>query len=635
MKSSVTESHTSKAGSNGKDDQIKKLEKKIRILEQEQSMFKALLDTIPDHIYFKDRKSRFIILSKALIEWFGANAIEDVKGKTDFDIFSGEHANQAYEDEQNIIKTGIPIINKEEKETWEDGRITWVSTSKVPLINKSGKITGIVGISRDMTEKKEIEAKLKKYRENLEESKRQTDIILSNVDEGLFLLNQDYTIAGQYSRELKNILEESKLANRNLLDILRDKVDPEILEVTHQYLEFLFDDKYEELMLHDLNPLYQMEMVINNSKKYLTFNFKRIKNFKSREKSVIITVNDVTKEIMLTQSLEEQKAESKRKMDWMLCVLNIEPGMLKEFITSVQEEMAQIDNAFQQLVASQKENSVLNNLYRSLHTIKGNASLLELDFLADQAHNAEDVVAQIKNKMKLVARDRKELESQIEGIHKTYDELRELIHHIAKIHDQFRTKRTHEQKQLVKSLEKLVASVSESYNKKVRFDHGSFNSSTLPYEYRLLIRDVLVQLAQNSIYHGIEPAEKRKQSGKPETGVIKVSTKNNRNNYVIRFYDDGQGIELQRLKEKVIESGKWSLIQINGWSDRELLDSIFEPGISTADNTDITAGRGIGLDLIRKKIGKMGGEISVESEPGKYTCFSVTIPIKSKQEIAV
>ena len=614
---------------------IKELKSRITELEQEKLMFQGLLDTIPDHIYFKDRKSRFLKLSKALMDWFGAKTGGDVIGKTDFDIFSDEHARQAYEDEQNIIKSGIPVINKEEKETWDDGRITWVSTSKVPLRDKQGRIMGVVGISHNITEKKETEAKLKKYRENLEESKKQTDIILSNVEEGLFLLNDDLTIASQYSRELKNILEEKKIGNRNLMDILQNKIDPEILEATRQYLEFLFNDEYDEKMLKDLNPLYQMEMVIHKKKKYLTFNFNRIKKQRGSQRKVIVTVEDVTKEIMLTHSLEEQKAETQRKMDWMLCILNIEPGMLREFIASVHEEMTQVDHAFHQLVDSRRENEVLNRLYRSLHTIKGNASLLELDFLADQAHHAEDVVAQIKDKMKLVTKDRRNLESQIDAIHKTYNELQDLINHIARIHDHFRPKRNHEQKQLIISIEKLISSVSRGYHKKVKFDQSSFDTAGMPFKHRLLIRDILVQLARNSVYHGIESPAQRRQAGKPETGLITLSGEKKNSSFIIRFHDDGKGIHTDELKKKALESGKWKREQISGWTERDIINTIFEPGITTADKTDLTAGRGIGLDLIREKINSAGGNIRVTTEPGKGTTFTVVLPVNDRQPESV
>jgi PAS domain S-box-containing protein len=128
-----------------------------------------LLDNIPDHIYFKDKKSRFIQASKSVAEQFGVKSVEDLIGKTDFDYFTKEHAELAYRDEQEIIKTGKPIMNKIEKETHPDGKITWVSTTKIPRYDENRNIIGILGISRDITEKKILEEKIKERLEELGE----------------------------------------------------------------------------------------------------------------------------------------------------------------------------------------------------------------------------------------------------------------------------------------------------------------------------------------------------------------------------------------------------------------------------------------------------------------------------------
>ena len=126
-------------------------------LRQEQVLFTDLISTIPDHIYFKDRKSRFVRINDAMAKWFGMRNPDEAVGKTDFDVFGEEHAWQAYEDEQRIMSTGNPLIGFEEKETWPDGRVTWMSTTKVPLRDADGNITGLVGISRNITERKQAE----------------------------------------------------------------------------------------------------------------------------------------------------------------------------------------------------------------------------------------------------------------------------------------------------------------------------------------------------------------------------------------------------------------------------------------------------------------------------------------------
>jgi PAS domain S-box-containing protein len=125
-------------------------------LKRESSLMQALMDNIPDAIYFKDTESRFTRVNRHA-PYRGNNAPDEVIGKTDFDFFIEEHARAAFEDEQRIIRTAVPIIDKVEKETYPDGSITWLSTTKVPIIDEAGRVTGIVGISRDITERKRAE----------------------------------------------------------------------------------------------------------------------------------------------------------------------------------------------------------------------------------------------------------------------------------------------------------------------------------------------------------------------------------------------------------------------------------------------------------------------------------------------
>ena len=129
-------------------------------LARERFLLKTLMDNLPDHIYFKDRESRFIAVNRAMAALFGLEDPSDVLGKTDSDLFAPEHAQAALRDEQEILHTGQPLVNMEEKETWPDGRETWVSTTKLPLRDPNGHIIGTFGLSRDITEKKRAEGKL-------------------------------------------------------------------------------------------------------------------------------------------------------------------------------------------------------------------------------------------------------------------------------------------------------------------------------------------------------------------------------------------------------------------------------------------------------------------------------------------
>ena len=149
-------------------------------LDYERYLLHSLLDKLPDSIYFKDQQSRFIRVSSGLAEKFGLQDPNDALGKTDADFFTDEHAEQALRDEQEVMRTGEPILDKLEKETWSDQEDTWSSTTKLPLLDSSGNIIGTFGISRDITAHTQAEANLAHERDLLK-------TIIDNVPDLIFI----------------------------------------------------------------------------------------------------------------------------------------------------------------------------------------------------------------------------------------------------------------------------------------------------------------------------------------------------------------------------------------------------------------------------------------------------------------
>ncbi len=134
----------------------------LRELNTERSLLKSLMENLPDNIYFKDRDSRFLRISTAMAGWFGLESPDDALGKTDNDFFTEEHAAQARRGELDLMESGIPVLGLEEKETWPDGRTTWVSTSKLPLRDEDGDVVGTFGVSRDITQQQQALIALQK-----------------------------------------------------------------------------------------------------------------------------------------------------------------------------------------------------------------------------------------------------------------------------------------------------------------------------------------------------------------------------------------------------------------------------------------------------------------------------------------
>jgi PAS domain S-box-containing protein len=145
-------------------------------------LFESLMEQTADRIYIKDKKSRFISASQALADMHGYDNRHDLEGLTDFDLFTEEHAQQAYNDEQHILQSEKAMLNNVEKETWEDGSVTWVSSNKAPLYLSSGKLVGIIGISRDITTEKKAQEKLAESEHRLRE---QNQIMRSDYESAM------------------------------------------------------------------------------------------------------------------------------------------------------------------------------------------------------------------------------------------------------------------------------------------------------------------------------------------------------------------------------------------------------------------------------------------------------------------
>jgi len=141
------------------------------------------------------------------------------------------------------------------------------------------------------------------------------------------------------------------------------------------------------------------------------------------------------------------------------------------------------------------------------------------------------------------------------------------------------------------------------------------------------ISDPLIHLVRNAVAHGIEDPETRRRAGKPEKGRIAVRAYHRGNHIFIEVEDDGRGIDYERVRQGVIDSGAVSPVAAGELSERELREFLFRPGFSTASSTSELAGRGVGLDVVRANVHSLNGEIEVRSEKGRGACFTVKVPL--------
>jgi two-component system sensor histidine kinase/response regulator len=189
------------------------------------------MDNLPHSIYFKDARSHFIRINKALADYFGLSDAAEALGKTDYDFFADEHADQAKTDEELVMRTNQPLLDKEEKETWPDGHETWVTTTKLPLYNEYGEIVGTFGISRDITERKRAAEALRAAKEAAEVASRaKSDFLATMSHEIRTPMNGiigmiDLLLSTNPTTQQRTYLELASQSAETLLRLINDILD--------------------------------------------------------------------------------------------------------------------------------------------------------------------------------------------------------------------------------------------------------------------------------------------------------------------------------------------------------------------------------------------------------------------------
>lgn len=151
------------------------------LIANERMLLRTLIDNLPDMIYVKDKNCRKIISNRADVDNIGCQTEAEVLGKTDLELFPGEIGQRGYKDDMSLIKHGRKVINVEEDFVDVNGKRRWLLTTKLPLFDDHGQITGIVGIGRDITHSKEAAVELMKSKEKAEESDRLKTAFLHNI----------------------------------------------------------------------------------------------------------------------------------------------------------------------------------------------------------------------------------------------------------------------------------------------------------------------------------------------------------------------------------------------------------------------------------------------------------------------
>jgi two-component system, chemotaxis family, sensor kinase CheA len=485
-----------------------------------------------------------------------------------------------------------------------------------------------------------------------QEAQEQTRDILKTVREGFFLLDADYNIGSVWSEALTRMFSRTDFAGLGFEDLLKDLVPPNTLATAMKYIKLLWGERAHENLMKSINPLGQLEITMDNGHggketRYLQFDFHRVMGPKGI-KHVLCSVGDITSSVLLAKELQESQESANAQLDMMLGMMHVDPLQLTSFLDSTETGLQLINAILKEPARTDAEfRKKLNGLFRELHSIKGEASALNLMSIAQRVHALEDMVSELKKKAELSGNDFLPMVLKLDDLMAHLRSVREMASRLTALKDtapaaaaasaaparaaKQAASADHQHRPVPKTADELSPTLHSMAERLAHDHHKRFKLTIngfgdVPAAYVSTIKDCVIQMLRNSAVHGIESSEIRRAQTKDDVGVVRVDFRKSGDGYELVFEDDGAGISPDTLKSAAIRKQIITQEEAAGMDTRAAMALIFRPGFSTQEEVSMDAGRGVGMDVVARSVYALGGKIGVSTNPGKFTRFKIVLP---------
>ncbi|HWE74674.1 MAG TPA: ATP-binding protein [Stellaceae bacterium] len=324
--------------------------------------------------------------------------------------------------------------------------------------------------------------------------------------------------------------------------------------------------------------------------------------------------------------------------------------LLREFIAETNEHLAAFARDLVALERAPDNRALIDDIFRNVHSIKGTCSFLGLNRLESLLHTVEDVLGKLRDGtlppasistaigVLLRAGDRAKtiLAALTQDGHEPEGgdadigarlELA-LVQHPSQMTGDLRQGVPETRKRPIgqawTKLPRMLRDLERELGKKIalKLEGGEIEVDN---DVLRLVKDPFTHLMRNAADHGIETPSERRRAGKTETGLISLSARHENSAFVVALADDGRGIDPERIRIAIRRAGLATDPELDAMSAHRLLQFIFHPGLTTASQVTNISGRGVGLDVVRSNIEKIGGAVDVESDLGRGTRFTISL----------
>jgi len=539
------------------------------VAQYERSLMDVIMNHAPDRIFFKDRESRYVRCSASVAEQFGLKDVAEVVDKSDFDFFSEEHALETFADDQEVIRTGKPILGKKESETLADGTSRWVLTSRIPWRNPEGQIVGVFGISKDITELMEVE-------QELQTQKDQLQALLDHMPDRIYFKNTQsrFVAVSQAMVERLNVESADQVIGKTDFDFH----PPELAR------QFMQD---EELIMASGKPMIaKVEKQKDAHGNTIWASVTKVPTYDAMGQvtGLIGISRDITDLKNAEQTLQ-QTNEDLMRASRLAGMAEVATGVLHN-IGNVLNSINVSSNVVADLIRRSKS----ANLGRICGLLEANADRLG-EFLTDD-EKGRQIPDFLKKLAVVLEQEQETLLKELEEMHTSIDHIRDII---TTQQGYARMGGTVEEVDPAEILEQAMRMEDNSLRRHdVRLERRIEELPRIQVEKHKLIQ-ILVNLIRNA---------KQAMADNPRKHLIVSARRTDEGGVAISVTDNGKGIS------------------------RENLERIFSHGFTTKKE-----GHGFGLHSSALAVKEMGGTIHADSPgPGKGATFTVTLPPRKPEK---
>jgi two-component system, chemotaxis family, sensor kinase CheA len=499
----------------------------------------------------------------------------------------------------------------------------------------AGRLRNLV--RRVIAEQKET-VRLEKERQKLVEAVNvENRKYLENVSDGLVLIDRDFVMREQYSKAFVEIFNDDRIAGRNIVDFFFPDAKKQANERKEllNFLTILFNNDTADIdMILDINPMRNKPVLVKGNdgtlqQKIIQVDFKRIFAQDNTIENIMAIVEDRTRAIETQLELTDEKSKREEELDMIQTILRLSPATLSDFFG---EAAAQLHHT-EALLAGKPGREKIDEAFREIHSLRGTSRTLGFRTLSEIAQKVEYYLAQVRD----------DYENSISGFSisflNQFDALNEELDKIRGLFDRFKyfvnlnlrernENLSSQLEEFLNLLKNMTKELSRELGKEIVFRYSK-SVDGLPFLAK--IRNPLIHLIRNSIDHGIEDTYERLSKGKMGFGIIRLNLELADGNYTIDVQDNGRGIDFEKIRKKAIEKNLFPPDKTD-YTENDLIRFIFLPGFSSMDlHTDIS-GSGVGLDIVKESVKKLGGTILVSTKKDKGTRFRIIIPATPKTE---